>query len=240
MSPDIETSSPGYAARFSGRAGAYLLSVQTENVRDLIAPYSGGSLLEIGGGHGQLVDLYEQLGFAYQIQGSDQACFAYALKNLPPEQRVICNMRKLPFEDSSVDVVVAIRLIAHLEDWEDILHEMCRVARQAVVIDFPALQSLNGLSPLMFDLKRHVEGNTRSYASYSMREIRVPFEKAHFKIERIAKQFFLPIFLHRALKGHALAQGAERMMRAVGITAMLGSPVILRATRVVTELTAIQ
>jgi hypothetical protein len=134
-----------------------------------------------------------------------------------------------------VDILVAIRLITHLDDWENVLREMCRVARKAVVIDFPTNRSLNGLSPLTFDLKNHIEGNTRPYSSFSVREFRSIFEGAGFEIDIIARQFFLPMFIHRAVKGHSFAQGTEKLMRQIGITSLLGCPAVLRAKKVASE-----
>ena len=54
--PDIETSSAAYASRFAGSAGRYLLSVQSRAVVQAIADLPPGTALDVGGGHGQLVE----------------------------------------------------------------------------------------------------------------------------------------------------------------------------------------
>jgi len=144
---------------------------------------------------------------------------------------VVCNLRELPFDDSSIDVVVAIRLITHLEDWQTVIPEMCRVAKKAVVIDFPTTGSLNGLSPLFFDLKKVIERDTRTYRSFSPTDFRELFERCGFKIDLVQKQFFIPMVVHRIVHGHKIAQATERIMRTLGITGLFGSPAVLRATR---------
>ena len=54
-SPDIASSTEGYAARFAGPVGQYLLQVQEQAVLEMLdrGPKSG-RVLEVGGGHCQL------------------------------------------------------------------------------------------------------------------------------------------------------------------------------------------
>ena len=52
--PDIETASDAYAQRFTGEAGRYLLSEQEAAVRAVLADWRGETVLDVGGGHGQL------------------------------------------------------------------------------------------------------------------------------------------------------------------------------------------
>ena len=52
--PDVETASDDYAARFAGPVGAWMLQVQERAVLELIAPWPGASVLDVGGGHAQL------------------------------------------------------------------------------------------------------------------------------------------------------------------------------------------
>ena len=65
---------------------------------------------------------------------------------------------KLPVADRSFDLVIAVRLISHVPEWRRLIAELCRVARQAVVIDYPSKSGLNALTPLLFGMKKSVEG----------------------------------------------------------------------------------
>lgn len=229
--PDVETASADYASRFAGRAGDYMLGVQSELVGRLISPHRGGTLIDVGGGHGQLRGLYDALAMRYTIQGSSGECFARLGACGPGESRVVSDLRALPFPDRSFDVVVSVRLIPHLTDWAVVLAEMCRVAGKAVVIDYPSKRSLNALTPLLFPLKKGVEGNTRTYLSFTRGQFRDVLEANGFRIATEIRQFFVPMMLHRATGAPAGLRFAERLARRVGLTRMLGSPALLCAVR---------
>src|SRR5271157_2921414 len=47
----------------------------------------------------------------------------------------------LDFADQSYDVVVSLRMLMHTPDWRRCIGEMCRVARQRVIFDYPPLIS---------------------------------------------------------------------------------------------------
>ena len=229
--PDIETSSAEYAARFSGPAGEYLLEVQDKCVEALVSGYSGGSIIDVGGGHGQLLGLYAQLGMKVTVQGSSDRCFARLTPDSQAYRRVVSNLNELPFEDQSFDVAVAVRLISHMDDWVATLTEMCRVARLAVVIDYPSKRSLNALTPLLFKLKRGIEKNTRTYTSFSHVELSKVFQSQGFTRITEHKQFFMPMVVHRMLGGGRLPRMLEQICRSIGLTRLLGSPIIMRAER---------
>jgi len=124
-----------------------------------------------------------------------------------------------------------VRLLAHVPDWQRLLAELCRVARHAVVVDYPSKSGLNALTPLLFGLKKSYEGNTRTYLSFTHSELRAEFVRHGFESRRVVKQFFLPMVAHRLGKGSAPLRWAEGFCRASGLTALAGSPVILRMDR---------
>ena len=76
--PDIETASADYASRFAGRAGDYMLGIQEECLRRASHEFAGGSLLDVGGGHGQLIELYKENGFDFKINGLGGRQFGHA------------------------------------------------------------------------------------------------------------------------------------------------------------------
>ena len=231
--PDVETSSAGYARRFSGPAGRYLLDVQSRSVREALRGLPAGKALDVGGGHGQLVDLLRELGWDVTVQGSTAEC-GQNLRELHGKKD--CSFREsdifsLPAADGEFDLVIAVRLISHVEDWQRLVQEMCRVSKGAVVIDYPAKSALNALTPLLFGLKKSLEGNTRTYTSFSGRQLGDEFSRHGFDLSRSVKQFFMPMVVHRVGKGAAPLRAAEAIFRALGLTALLGSPVILRVDR---------
>jgi len=230
---DIETSSADYARRFAGRAGEYLLRVQSQSIERAIADMRPGTVLDVGGAHGQLVELFTARGWKVTVAGSDAQC-ERNLRDLHGKRDcefVHANLLELPFDAGSFDLVISVRLISHVAAWQALLRELCRVARRTVVIDYPSVKGLNALTPLMFGMKKAMEGNTRTYTSFSRAELASVFASASFEVTREIKQFFLPMVIHRA--GHAMPplRWAEACARGVGLTALWGSPVILRADR---------
>lgn len=230
---DIETSSADYARRFAGRAGRYMLDVQARAVQKIVADLRPGTVLDVGGGHGQLVDTLASLGWKVTVLGSDDAC-GRNLRQLHGKRdcEFVCgDLLHMPFTDAQFDLVVSVRLLSHTDAWQVLMRELCRVARHAVVIDYPSVKGLNALTPLLFGMKKAFEGNTRTYTSFSRADIESAITATPFGVTREIKQFFLPMVLHRTLRAAAPLRWTEGLARGVGLTALFGSPVILRADR---------
>jgi ubiquinone/menaquinone biosynthesis C-methylase UbiE len=232
--PDIETASDDYASRFSGAAGAYFLDIQDSAVKRALGNDCRGIAVDLGGGHGQLIPVLEKTGCDIIEFGSDASCHEMLGQRHPQArlQKITGDLLALPFAGQSVDLVIYVRLISHIDDWPALIAESCRISRNAVVFDYPSLFSANALTPLIFGLKKGNEKNTRTYLSFSKRQLKSELEKHGFKITRHVPQFMLPMFLHRALNGSRFLQIIEKMFLITGITYLFGSPVILRADRV--------
>lgn len=231
--PDLETSSAEYAARFAGPAGKYLLATQTRTIAEALAGLTPATALDVGGGHGQLVDPLTAWGWQVTVHGTDLRCESN-LRSLHAKRNcrfLLGDLAALPVPDRTFDLVIAVRLLSHVRAWPELIGEMCRVARRAVVVDYPSTVGLNALTPLLFAMKKSVEGNTRSYASFCRAELTREFAKHRFADIRTVKQFFLPMVVHRMGGGSVLLSGAESICRNLGLTALAGSPVILRSDR---------
>jgi ubiquinone/menaquinone biosynthesis C-methylase UbiE len=231
--PDIETASDDYATRFSGAAGRYFLEMQERAVRHVLRDRQFSSVLDVGGGHGQLVPIFLQYAPELTILGSDECTHKRVRESFPDANIHFAtgDVVHLPYPDRSFDIVIAVRLISHIERWEIMLAVFCRVARQSVVIDYPSWNSLNTMTPLLFNLKKLFERNTRTYTSFYRKDLDRVFALHGFAIASTCKQFFLPMFMHRAFKGARWLQLAENGFNRLGLTALLGSPVIIRADR---------
>ncbi|MBN8550566.1 MAG: class I SAM-dependent methyltransferase [Deltaproteobacteria bacterium] len=235
--PDIETASDGYRSRFSGPVGAYFLEVQRRCIAACLTPVGSRSLkiLEVGGGHGQITEFLLQAGHEVWVQGSDAACFGRleALSAAYPGRLhfVTSSLWRIPFEDRTFDIVIALRLMAHVERWRELLAEMARLAKVSVIVDFPAQSALNRLTPLLFRFKRQIEGNTRPYFSYSTATLAAEFKALGLGQLHIEKQFSLPMGVHRGIASSSFSSTVEEAARSLGLTALLGSPVVLCGTR---------
>jgi ubiquinone/menaquinone biosynthesis C-methylase UbiE len=137
----------------------------------------------------------------------------------------------LPFGPQSFDVVVAVRLLPHVRNWPRLLAELCRVARSTVVIDYPRTAGLNGLTPILFPLKKRLEGDTRYYRNFRDAEVDEVLRVCGFAPRERRAQFILPMVVHRRANGARALRAVERAAKSLRLTRTLGSPVVLRADR---------
>ena len=231
---DIETSNDDYATRFRGKTGAWMLSVQTKLTRRLLSDIRPGTLLDVGGGHGQLAHPLADDGWEVTVLGSAPSC-RKRIADLTDAGRckfVVGNVVQLPFEDNSFDVVICFRLLTHCERWQQLVKELCRVSRGPVICDYPAHESVNAfMTPKRFAAKKKIEKNTRTWHIFRHAEVTDAFEAAGSRIVAREKQFVLPMAIHRKLKCAPVSRFLEGCCRLVGLNALFGSPVILRAER---------
>jgi 2-polyprenyl-3-methyl-5-hydroxy-6-metoxy-1,4-benzoquinol methylase len=233
MAVDIETASERYAARFKGATGEWLLNVQGKATLRMLERLPGASILEAGGGHGQLTPFLTSAGCDVMVHGSSDAC-RERIREWMQAGRVRFrsgDLMNLPFPDHSYDVVIAYHLLSHIEDADGFVRELTRVARQAVIVDYPSARSLNGLTSGLFWLKKMLEGNTRHFITYSEKRVMEAFEAQGFRCREKHPKFFLPMVLHRVLKQPKLSEAAEKIFRGLGLTRLFGSPVIACFTR---------
>lgn len=230
---DIETSSDVYATRFAGAAGQWMLGVQERLTLAMLADRPGASVLDVGGGHGQLAVPLCREGYHVTVLGSAASCRKRVAGVVEAGRCVFLtgNVIDLPFPDQSFDVVIAFRLLTHCEAWPVLIKELCRVARQSVIVDYPTSQGVNAIAPALFDAKKKLEGNTRHWRQFQHREVSGEFERQGYKEVRRSPQFFLPMVLHRVLRSRVISSGLEGICRALGLTKRWGSPVILEVKR---------
>ncbi|MBN1917797.1 MAG: class I SAM-dependent methyltransferase [Verrucomicrobia bacterium] len=231
--PDVETSSDGYARRFSGPVGEWFLGVQERACLDLVRPWRGGRVLDVGGGHAQVAVPLAREGYAVTVLGSTPACRERLDRATGRAGVEVAfetgSVVELPYADASFDVVVSFRLLAHVVGWRRLVGELCRVARHAVVVDYAPLASANVLTPLLFHVKKNVEKNTRHYLTFLEHDVRAAFRSAGYRVTGRVDEFLVPMVVHRAVGRPGWSARAEDVARRLGLTRLLGSPVILRA-----------
>ena len=234
---DIETSSEDYAHRFSGSVGQWFLELQAATTLGLLRDLpSDASVLDVGGGHAQLTDALLGAGYQVLVAGSDRSCAA-RLAPWRENRRLrfeVVDLRTLPYPDRAFEAVLCFRLLPHSVAWTRLIGELCRVARRAVVVDYPSRRSVNIIADRLFRLKHRIERNTRPYAVFQPAEVRAAFAARGFKVRREQPQFLLPMVLHRWIGSAGLARALELPGRLIGLRRLLGSPVIVRADRLST------
>jgi 2-polyprenyl-3-methyl-5-hydroxy-6-metoxy-1,4-benzoquinol methylase len=230
---DVETSSDAYARRFAGAIGGFFLERQRDAVLDLLRPFPGASVLEVGGGHGQVTGSLVDAGYALSVLGSDPACEARVRQwtEAGRARFLSADLISPGLADRSYDVVLSLRLLPHVRRLPDLVATLARLARRAVVVDYPTRRSVNAVAGFLFGLKRGVEGDTRSFTVFADRAIESAFAAHGFRLTGRRPQFLFPMALHRALGSAGLARGLEGAGSALGLTRALGSPVLVRLER---------
>ena len=231
--PDIETASESYALRFSGEIGKYFLRIQTEATLEMLQPWKGCSILDVGGGHAQTALPLLDNGYEVTIFGSAPECSIRLNQKLKKDSyEFVCgDILKLPFTDGAFDIVISYRLISHVNRWKRLIAEMTRVARIGVVVDYTSILSINIISPLLFKLKKSIEGNTRNFVCFRKKALSREFSKNGFQVRKKYPEFFFPMVMHRFLKRAELSTMAEKLCRIIGLTDLMGSPIILLMLR---------
>jgi SAM-dependent methyltransferase len=230
---DVETSSEGYARRFAGPVGRFFLDRQAEATLDLLRPFPGASVLDVGGGHGQVTGPLVAAGHVVTVLGSDASCEARVREwtGTGRARFVAGDLLGPPIPDRSHDVVLSYRLLPHVRRWPELVAALSRLSRLAVVVDYPTRRSVNAAADLFFGLKKGVEGDTRPFTVFSDGDVERAFASHGFLPTGRRPQFFFPMALHRGLRSAGLARGLEGAASGLGLTRALGSPVILRLER---------
>jgi SAM-dependent methyltransferase len=227
---DVETSSEEYAQRFSGGVGAFFLDTQSKATLDLLRGWPRAKVLDVGGGHGQVTGPLVDGGWDVTILGSAEVC-RERVRTWVDAGRArfqAGDLVKLPFADDSFDIALSYRLLPHVVEWPRLIAELSRVARSAVLVDYPTVRSVNALSGLFFGVKKGIEKDTRPFRVFKDGEIVDAFAAQGFRPTARRPQFFLPMALHRAIGMAPFARALEGAAAGVGATRLLGSPVLLR------------
>ncbi len=234
-SADIETSSDDYASRFAGEVGEYFLKTQLDILLSLLPASEPGSttVLDVGGGHAQLAVPLVRRGYRVTVTGSHDCCRNRLSQQLESDSYTYrtCDNLNLPFADNSFAVVIAFRLVPHVDNWPRLLAELSRVSAGAVIVDYPDIRSTNILNFLFFRLKKSLEGNTRPFGLFSRAQIVREFAQNGMNAPRIVPEFFLPMVLHRKLGSAGASSFLEGCCRWCGLTRLFGSPIVVRVDK---------
>jgi 2-polyprenyl-3-methyl-5-hydroxy-6-metoxy-1,4-benzoquinol methylase len=231
-SADVHASSDDYAARFQGEIGEWMLKIQEEALLSLLDTDTQ-TVLDIGGGHGQTALPLSSAQKSVTVLGSAPVCgerlTSYISNGIISFN--VGNLLHAPYQNSSFDTVVSFRLMSHSVAWKSLVGEMARLAHHSVIIDYPTWISVNFLSPLLFSIKRRIEGNTRTFKLFSGLDLQAEFKRHGFIKERAIKQFFFPMALHRRINSVRISAALERCASLCGLTRLFGSPIIVKFVR---------
>ncbi len=231
---DVETASPDYAKRFDSPVGEWMLAAQLAITLDLLRDLEGTSVLDIGGGHGQVASDLARRGHRVSVLASSPEAVAEGLRPSVDSGRIrllIGDLRDPPVEPRSFDVVLSYRLLAHARDLPGLVAGLTRSARLAVIVDYATTRSFNAIANSLFAAKKRVEGNTRPFLVFRDAEVEEFFRQNGFPQRARRPEFFWPMAIHRVLGAPIVSRSLEKAAGGLGLRARFGSPVIARFDR---------
>ena len=223
------------ALRFGGPIGELVAEEEARVITSFVGDVAGASVLDVGtgtaraalalarrGGHVTGVD------YSREMLRVGQARVAHASARVGLLRG---DAQHLPFADRRFDVTVSVRLLMHMPDWRATLTELCRVTRRRLVIDYPARRSGAAIQSVARRLLHAAGRPTEPYRVFGDAAIDAVCRAAGFRVRDRHRHFVLPIALHKTVRARGFTSASEGALRAVGITALFGSPVTLVAER---------
>jgi ubiquinone/menaquinone biosynthesis C-methylase UbiE len=222
-------------ARFSGPIGEWLAASQADLLREYAGPHGGGAVLDVGTGTGRAALVLADAGATVTaIDASAEmlkVATARAESRRAPIRFALGDAHHLDFDSRSFDTVVSLRVLMHTPNWRQCVAEACRVARQRVIVDYPAAFSAAALQAAGRHVAHRLGARTEPYRVFTAAAVRDAFAAHGFRIARQHRQFVLPIAFHKALGSRATSERLERGLAAAGLLGLAGSPVTILAER---------
>jgi ubiquinone/menaquinone biosynthesis C-methylase UbiE len=227
------------AARFGGPIGAILADTQARIVADFIGKVHGRRILDVGTGTGRAAIFLAAAGAIVTGIDASEDMLDVARERAAAQNVAVAfqpgDAHALQFSDRSFDVVLSLRVLMHTPDWRQVIFEMCRVANETVIFDYPSRWSFAALQSVARRVVSRFGMKTEAYRVFSSAQIRRALAKNGFTIRATHRQFVLPIAVHKAVGSRAFTLAVERLLENVGLLRLLGSPVTIVADRCVSS-----
>jgi ubiquinone/menaquinone biosynthesis C-methylase UbiE len=223
------------AMRFSGPIGTLLADTQEAVVAGFLGPVDGRAILDVGTGTGRAALSLARRGA--RVTGVDASA---EMLRVAKERAAASGLsltfdvgdaHRLGFPDRSFCAAVSLRVLMHTPDWRVCLRELCRVADDRVVFDYPAACSAAAVQAAGRRVLAVFGRPVESYRVLRARAVRHAVEACGFRIEQEHRQFVLPIALHKAIGSRRGTVAVEKALGAVGLLRLVGSPVTVLAVR---------
>lgn len=221
--------------RFGGPIGDLVARGQASVLTAFLGPVEARSILDVGTGTGRAALLLARAGA--NVTGVDASEEMLALaRERSARQAVHVNFQTgdahaLDFPDRSFDCAVSLRVLMHTPRWQVCVDELCRVAKELVVLDYPSARSVALVQSLSRRVQHKLGRRTEPYRVFLDGDIARALQRNGFRIRSLHRQFVLPIALHKAIGSRSFTEGAEHLFERVGLLRLFGSPVTVVAER---------
>jgi SAM-dependent methyltransferase len=221
--------------RFGGPIGELIASSQAEALAAMTGDVAGMSVLDVGTGTGRAALLLARRGARTTGVDASREMLKVARERAAAEGLSVAfapgDVHALEFPDRCFDVVVCLRVLMHTPRWRESLAELCRVADKLVILDYPSSRSVAALQSMVRRLGHPLGLGGEPYRVFSDREIADALRASAFRIQRVHRQFVLPIALHKAVGNRGLSVRMESLLDRAGLLEIFGSPVTVAAER---------
>jgi ubiquinone/menaquinone biosynthesis C-methylase UbiE len=223
------------AMRFSGPIGTLLAESQDAVIASFLGPLEGRTVLDVGTGTGRAAIGLARRGA--RVTGVDASAEMLRVAKARAAEAAIeaafevGDAHRLAYPDRAFDAAVSLRVLMHTPDWRQCLSELCRVAGDRVVFDYPAAVSAAALQACARWVASALGRPAEAYRVLRSSAVARAVEACGFRVERVHRQFVLPIALHKAIGSRAFTLRVEKALAAVGLLRLLGSPVTVVAVR---------
>ena len=223
------------AMRFSGPIGRLIADTQEQQIAAFLAPLEGRRILDVGTGTGRAAIALARRGALVTGVDASAEMLEVARRRAGDAGAAVTFARgdahRLDFPDRNFDAVVCLRVLMHTPDWRASLGELCRVASQRVVFDYPSLYSGAALQALVRRITHTMNPAVEAYRVFSPGAVSRALAAAGFRVTAEHRQFVLPIALHKRVNSEAWTRRVEGAMERAGVMRRFGSPVTVVAER---------
>lgn len=232
---DPSTASTFDDRRFGGPIGSLVAGSQARVLERFIGRVRDRRVLDVGTGTGRAALLLASAGAEVTAVDASEAMLQIARARAAEEGIGVTflhgDAHALGFPDRSFDVAISLRVLMHTPEWRRCIGELCRVARELVLVDYPSARSV-ALVESAARRAAHAAGvRTEPYRVFTDRAIAGAFARHGFRVRSMHRQFVLPIALHKAVGSPRLTTAIESALERVGLLAAFGSPVSIVAER---------
>jgi SAM-dependent methyltransferase len=221
--------------RFGGPIGDLIGGEQAATLLAFAGPIEGRRVLDVGTGTGRAALLFARGGAIVTAVDASTEMLAVGRRRAAAEAADVHFLRvdahALAFADRSVHAAVSLRVLMHAPRWEQCVGELCRVADQLVIVDYPSAHSAARVQSLARRALHAFGVRTEPYRVFSDRQIAEAFALHGFQVRSRHRQFVLPIALHKAFNSRGFTVRCERALGRLGLAERFGSPVTLVAQR---------
>lgn len=221
--------------RFGGPIGELVAATQARVLANFVGRIKDRPILDVGTGTGRAALLMARGGARVTGVDASEEMLAIARERAAEQGVKVAfatgDAHALAFPDRSFDVVISLRVVMHTPRWTECVAELCRVADQLVILDYPSSRSVARLQSWTRRVIAACGGRTEPYRVFSHAQIEAALEQCGFRVRSVHRQFVLPIALHKAVNSRRVTVTIEGWLDRLGLLRLFGSPVTLVAER---------